>query len=276
MPVNVLHYHDGIIHHEANRDGECHQRQVVETEIEQIHHRERAEQGQRHRDTRNKRCPEIAQEQQYDQNHQHDGQQQRELDVLHRGANRLGAILNDRDIDSGRNVFGQPRQLGLDLVDRFNDVGAGLFEHGEHDAGLAVLVGRERSVRGARDRLADVANPDRAAIAVGEDGIVKRRWVGNLIIGSDGEARSFSIDGTFCRDRGRTDKRFAHFLQRLPAGGKLRGVHLDAYRGMLLAEDDDLGDTMHLGNLLGHEIIGVVVDRDERQGVGLRGENHDR
>jgi hypothetical protein len=28
---------------------------------------------------------------------------------------------------------------------------------------------------------------------------------------------------------------------------------------MLLAEDDDLGDAGHLGDLLGHKVVGVVV-----------------
>jgi len=38
----------------------------------------------------------------------------------------------------------------------------------------------------------------------------------------------------------------------------------------------DLGDTAYLGYLLGDEIVGVVVDADERQGVRLRRKNQDR
>ena len=33
MAVDVLHHHDGVVDHEADRDGERHQRQVVEAEI---------------------------------------------------------------------------------------------------------------------------------------------------------------------------------------------------------------------------------------------------
>ena len=70
VAINVLHHHDGVVDHEADRDRERHQRQIVEAEIEQIHRGERAEQRQRHRDARNERRPEIAQEQQNDQHHE--------------------------------------------------------------------------------------------------------------------------------------------------------------------------------------------------------------
>ena len=276
MAVNVLHHHDGVVDDEADRDGECHQRQVVETEIEQIHHRERAEQRQRHGDARNERRPEIAQEDQDDQHHQHDGQHQGELDVLDRGPDRLGAVLHDRDVDGGRNAPGQPRQLRLDLVDGLDDVGAGLLEHDQHDALLAVLKGRQGAVGRARDRLADVANPDRAAVAVGDDGFVERLGFDDLVVGGDGEARSRRIDGALRRNRGCTDERSAHLLQRQATGSELGRVDLDADRGMLLAVDGHLGDARHLGDLLGHEIIGIVVDGGERQRVGLCSQNQDR
>jgi hypothetical protein len=45
---------------------------------------------------------------------------------------------------------------------------------------------------------------------------------------------------------------------------------------MLLTEDDDLGDTMHLRDLLGDEIARVIVDDDEGQRVRSRSKNHDR
>ena len=49
----------------------------------------------------------------------------------------------------------------LDLVDRVDDVGAGLLEDDEQDAALAVLVAARRAVDGSGDRLADVAHADR-------------------------------------------------------------------------------------------------------------------
>ncbi len=39
MTVDVLDYHDGVIHHETDRDHDGHQCQVVQAEAEQVHHR---------------------------------------------------------------------------------------------------------------------------------------------------------------------------------------------------------------------------------------------
>ena len=72
------------------------------------------------------------------------------------------------------------------------------------------------------------------------------------------------------------DERVAHFLQCQAGGGELGRIDLDTNRGMLLAEDDDLGDTVHLRDLLGDEIIGVIVDGDERQRVRSCRKDHDR
>ena len=47
---------------------------------------------------------------------------------------------------AGGMLGGQPRQLRLDLVDRLDDVGAGLLEDGQQDAGLVVLIGRDGAV----------------------------------------------------------------------------------------------------------------------------------
>ena len=62
MPRDVFHHHDGIVHHEAGRDGQRHQREVVEAVAEQIHHRASADQRDRHGDGGNERGAAVAQE----------------------------------------------------------------------------------------------------------------------------------------------------------------------------------------------------------------------
>ena len=51
VPHDVLEHHDRIVHDETDREDQRHQRQVVEAEVQQPHHDERAEnrerQGQR-------------------------------------------------------------------------------------------------------------------------------------------------------------------------------------------------------------------------------------
>ena len=146
VAIDVLNHHDGVVDHEADGDRQRHQRQIVETEVEQVHRRARAEQRERHGDARDRRGPEVAQEQ---QNHQHDeadGEREREFHVRHRGTNGRGAVQDGFDLDGGRNPGGQLRKLRLDLVDRFDDVGAGLLEHRQDDSGLVVLIGRDRAI----------------------------------------------------------------------------------------------------------------------------------
>ena len=71
VAVNVLHHDDGVVDHEAHRDGQRHQRQIVEAETQQIHRRERAERAPDGTVTLgNERCPEVAQEQEDHQHHQ--------------------------------------------------------------------------------------------------------------------------------------------------------------------------------------------------------------
>jgi hypothetical protein len=49
MPDDVLDHHDRIVHHEADRDHQRQQGEVVERVAEDVHHHRRAGQRQRHR-----------------------------------------------------------------------------------------------------------------------------------------------------------------------------------------------------------------------------------
>ena len=62
MAHDVLEHHDGVVDDEADRDRQRHQREVVEAVADQVHQRAGAEQRQRHRDARDDRRPEAAQE----------------------------------------------------------------------------------------------------------------------------------------------------------------------------------------------------------------------
>ena len=69
---DVLDHDNGVIHDEARRDGQRHQRQVVHAVAEKVHHAEGAQKRDRHGDARDNRCPHVAQESEYhedDQNH---------------------------------------------------------------------------------------------------------------------------------------------------------------------------------------------------------------
>ena len=146
MPHDVLDHDDGIVDHEADRDRQRHQREVVEAVAELVEHRESADQRQRHGDGRDDGRPEIAQEQEDHHDHQRDRQQQRELHVGDRGADGLGAVGNDVDLDGRRDRGLQHRQHRLDPVDRLDDVGAGLALDRQDDRALLVVPAGDQVV----------------------------------------------------------------------------------------------------------------------------------
>ena len=80
---DVLDHHDGIVHHEARRDRQRHEREVVQAVAQQVHHPEGAHQRQRHRHAGDDGGGQGAQEQEDHHHHEADGEHQFELHLLH-------------------------------------------------------------------------------------------------------------------------------------------------------------------------------------------------
>ena len=59
---DVFEHHDGVIDDQPDRQGQRHQRQVVEPVTAEIEHRKGADQSQRHGNAWDYRRPEAAQE----------------------------------------------------------------------------------------------------------------------------------------------------------------------------------------------------------------------
>ena len=66
---DVLQHDDGVVHHETHRERQRHQRQIVQAVAQQVHHGERADDGERHCAAWNQRGGKIAQEQEDHQHH---------------------------------------------------------------------------------------------------------------------------------------------------------------------------------------------------------------
>ena len=205
-----------------------------------------------------------------------DGQKQRELNVLDRGANGLGSIADHTDLDRRRNAGHQPRQQRLDLVDGIDDVGAGLLVNHQEHAALTVGPGRLLGVFRSRHRLADVADPQRAAVAVGNDDVVPVLGVQHLVVGVDRVGAFLAVDvalGTI--DRGDRDL-VADILEREALGHQFRRIDLDADRRLLLAANRDLRHAGNLTDLLGELGVDGIADCGQRQGIGCRRQQQDR
>ena len=102
MARNVFDHHDGVVDDEAGRDGERHERQIVQAEAEQVHRSQRSDQGERHGEARNDRSRYGAQEHEDHNDDEHDRERQVEFHVGDRGADGDGAIAEHADVDSTR------------------------------------------------------------------------------------------------------------------------------------------------------------------------------
>ncbi|MGY4459699.1 hypothetical protein ACVWYI_003659 [Bradyrhizobium sp. LB13.1] len=273
---DVLEHHDGVVDDEADRDGERHQRQIVERIADHPHQGARAQQRQRNRDGGNDGRPETAQENEDDHDHQRNGQQQRELDVLDGGADGRGAVADELDLDRGRYRGHEARQGGLDPVDGLDHVGARLLEYHQEHAALAIGPGRLLGVFSAADRLADVADSQGTAIAIGDDDVVPVLGLGQLVVGVDRVGALRAVDIAFgAVDRGDRDLA-AHVLHRQALGDEFRRIDLDADGRFLLAADEHLRDARELADLLGELGIDRVADAGQRQCLGGRRQQQDR
>ena len=270
MPVDVLDHHNGIVDHEAHGNRKRHQREIVEAEIEKIHRSAGAKQRERDGNAGDERGPEIAQEQQDDEDDKGNRERQRELDVAHRGTDRRGTVEYGLDLHARRYSGRELRQLRLDLIDRVDHVGARLLEHGQNDPGLIVLVRRHGAIDCVRDGLTDVPHTDRRSVAIGQNDVVELLGIGDLVVRGDREAELVRVDGAFCGIGGGRYQSAADLFQGDAARSELCRIDLDSDRRLPVAEYGDLCDPGHLGDLLRQEKIAVIVHLGQRHRIGMR------
>ncbi len=169
MAVDVLDHHDCVVHHEPDCDDDGHQRQVVQAEAEQVHHREAGNQRHPQHRADDQRGRELAQKQCHDRDHQQHRDQQGHFHFMQRGTNGPGAVVEHRHIDRGRKHFLQAWQLALDAVHGLDNVGAGLTEDGDVDTLLVAGPRLDVGVFRTCDHSGDVLELDGGAVLVGND-----------------------------------------------------------------------------------------------------------
>ena len=201
---NVLQHDDGVIDDEADRDGQRHQRQVVDGIAEQPHQGACAEQGERHSHARNYGGPQTAQEDENNHDDKHYGDEQGELHIVDGGANGLCAVGQSEDVNCRRNCGTQLRHSFFDLIDDFDDIGTGLLKDDQNDAALAVGPGGLLHVLRTGHCLSDIAHTQRCPIAIGNDDIVPILRLRQLVVREDGVGAYMASDCALgivdCRD----------------------------------------------------------------------------
>ena len=167
---DVLDHDDGVVHDEAGRDGERHQRQVVQAEPQEVHDPERADQRERHRDAGDERWrPALRRKRKITSTTSATASISSNLHVPHRGADGRRAIGEHRDLDRGGQRADQLRQEPFHAVHDLDDVRARLALDVEDHRGDVVPPGRLLHVLGVVDHLGDVGQADGSAVPVRDD-----------------------------------------------------------------------------------------------------------
>ena len=279
MAGDILDYHDRVIDHEAGRDGQRHQREIVEQEARQIHHPQRPRERGQHRRRRNSRRPPALQEQADHHHHQQRRDQQRDLDLVERGADGDGPVGHHFQ----RNVGGQQRaqagDLRLQRIDRGDDIGIGLPGDQHLDRALAVEQPHGARVFRAIEHLGHVRQPHRRAIAPGhhQRGEVAGLQRGLVRIDLPGHAVALAVDPLDRAARAVRAGRLqggADVFQPDPGAGQLERIDLDPHARQRGAAEFDIADPLHLQQLLLDDVRDRIVDL--RRGADRRGHGQDQ
>jgi len=199
----------------------------------------------------------------HDQRHR---QHQLELDVLHRGADRGGAVGEHGDLDRRRQGGAQLRQQSLDTVHHRDHVWRRAWRWMfTMTAGVPFIQAAWRTFSASSITSATFSEGDRGIVAERDDQglVVPARQ--ELVVGPDDRGLARPVETALGlvdvggRHRGRADPRGE-------AVGRERGrVGLHPHRGPLTAADADEADSRQLSDLLGEPRIGQVLDLGERQ-----------
>ncbi len=129
------------------------------------------------------------------------------------------------------------RQQLLDAVDDGDDVGAGLALNVDDDRRLAVHpCGLLRILRRIHDRR-NIRSADGGAVAIGDDDRLVVVAGEKLVVGVDGERLAHAVQRALGLVDVRRGNGRAQIFKAQVVGRKLRGIRLDAHRGLLSARD---------------------------------------
>ncbi len=266
IALDVLDHDDGVIDHDADRQHQPEQRQIVEREAERRHEEERADQRYRYGDQRNDRRAPGLQEHDHHQHDEHD----RLADGLDHGVDRLldelGRIEENGVFDPRREPLRQFVHQVFDALGSGQRVRAGALEDGERDRRIVVEIG----IRGVIERrqldLGDVLEPHHRAGRLLDDD--RGELVG---IGQPPERLHRNLEGARMRDRRLIEHAGGDLdvlpLQRVGDVGRGQPERLQAvgiephpHRIVAGAEHDDRADAVDAGHRVGHFERGVIGD----------------
>src|SRR5512135_277245 len=167
LGVHRLDHHDGVVHHDPDRQHQREERDQVDRQAEQQHEEEGADQGHRDRQGRDQRRTPVTEEEEDHQGHQHERLEQGVEHLVDGGLQEGGDVVADLIVHTGRERLRLDLlQLLLDLLDDGGGVGAGGLLQDDGGGGVAVDVRVDVVVRGAQFDVGDVLEPQDLAIRI--------------------------------------------------------------------------------------------------------------
>ncbi|KAG1400979.1 hypothetical protein G6F59_013106 [Rhizopus arrhizus] len=139
VALDVLHHHDRIVDHDADRQHQAEQAQRVDREAQQVQRSEGTDHRHRHRDQREERGTPGLQEQDHHQHHQRNGFQQRVHHGFDTGPHELRGVVFDAVFHARREVLLQFGHRGAHLARDVQRVGARRQLDRQARGGLAVV-----------------------------------------------------------------------------------------------------------------------------------------
>ena len=270
IALDVLDHHDRIVDHDADRQHEPEQREVVEREAGRGEHQECANQGHRDRHDRDDRGAPGLQEQDHDDHDQPDRLVDRLDHLVDRFADELGRVVHDVVAQALGERLRELRHGRLEAVRGGERVGARLLEDQQRHRCALIEIAVGAVVLGAELDPRDVAHTRDPAV-----GIVLDHDVGELArIDQPAERLDVELEGALMRHRRLVEHAGGHLdvlrLQRLDdlAGGQVArgdpvGIEPDPHGVVARAEDLDVADAVeprqHVLHLQGRVVRDVEL-----------------
>ena len=276
VPGHILDDDDGIVHQEARRNGQGHERQVVHAVTQRIHHAESTDEGDRHHDRGNEGRAQTPQKYEHHENHQYDREDEGLLDFGDRGPDGHCLVLPDVYFDGLGSCRSKLRQKCLDPVDGGDDIRSRLPADVQVDPRLAVEVGRVARILDRIENIGDIREPDGGAAAIRDDEPPVLRSFEHLVVRGDAPrpVRIAEVAGRHVRICLAESE--AHVLEADPVLVERTGIDFDPDARQRSAADIDLADAVYLRDLLLQESRGDIEHLPAIEHVRCQRQNHDR
>ena len=266
MPLDVLHHHDGIVDHNADRQHQAKQRQGIEREAHQVHDRKGADDRHRHGHQGNQRRAPVAQEHHHHDHHQQDRFHQRDGHRLQRSAHKHGGVIGNPRHQPFREVGLQALHGVAHRLRHIEGVGPRALDDLQGHRRLAVQQAAQRVGIGAHLDTGHITQArDLAVIAGADDDVAKLLFIRQAPEGIDRDLERRS--GIRCL----ADRAGRHLHVLLAhggddiAGGQATGgdqvrVEPQAHAVFTRAPHQHIVDPRQARQLIAHLQVGIVGD----------------